>query len=257
MNTNPIRVRRWAIDWQGLGLPGRPSQLPHPSEFYGSDEGCARIAEHYEGKRPLDQLEEEERRFLREHITAEQQRIIDDARARFLQAVPRRYANVQPDERTADWVQRVTANHEETPSLLIVGPTGTGKTHLAWATLRAVVETGASISTRWKALTAVDMYASLRPGGSDDPEAALRTYSGTQLLFIDDLAAAKATEWTEEITYRIVNHRYEQCLPTIITSNVPPNGMREILGERVASRLTEMCERVVLKGDDLRKRRTA
>ena len=73
------------------------------------------------------------------------------------------------------------------------------------------------------------------------------------MLFVDDLAAAKLTEWTEEVTYRLVNYRYEQCLPGIFTSNVPPAQLRDALGERIASRLVEMCERIVLKGDDRRK----
>ena len=43
----------------------------------------------------------------------------------------------------------------------------------------------------------------------------------TSASFVDDLGAAKPSEWTEEINYRLVNHRYEHMLPTIFTSNVP------------------------------------
>lgn len=248
---------KWVLDWQGLGLICPPATLPHPNDYYGDPAGAARIKAHYAGDLKLADLGDEERTWLHDEITTEQQRVIEAATERFTSALPRRYSHVQPDDRTAPWVRRVTVDPDTAPGLMIVGPTGTGKTHLAWATLAAITQTGAPISNRWRALTAVDMYATLRPGGSKDPDATLRSYSGAHLLFIDDLAAAKATEWTEEITYRIINHRYEQCLPTMITSNVPPANMRDLLGERVASRLTEMCERVILRGDDLRKGRAA
>ncbi len=45
-------------------------------------------------------------------------------------------------------------------------------------------------------------------------------------------------------------------LPTLITTNLPTEQLRVALGDRVASRLAEMTERVILKGPD-RRRRTA
>ncbi|MGW6703564.1 ATP-binding protein [Streptomyces sp. NPDC054956] len=251
------RPNRPHIDWQALGLTAPPAHYPHPADYFGDDDGVARIKAHYKGELPASGLEPAERQWLHDEIAGEQRRLAEAGSKRFIETVPRRYAAVQPDVRTADWVRRVIANPETEPSLLLIGPTGTGKTHLAWGTLRAIAQSGSALACRWRAITAVDMYATLRPKGSPDPDAALASYSGAGLLFIDDLAAAKATEWTEEITYRIVNHRYEQCLPTMITSNVPPGQMKDLLGDRVASRLTEMCERVILRGDDLRKGRAA
>lgn len=75
------------------------------------------------------------------------------------------------------------------------------------------------------------------------------------LLLLDDLGAAKTSEWTEELTYRLINHRYEHMLPTLITTNLPTAELRTALGDRVASRLAEMTERVILTGPD--RRRTA
>ena len=57
------------------------------------------------------------------------------------------------------------------------------------------------------------------------------------------------------ITYRLINHRYEHMLPTLITTNLPTAELRTALGDRVASRLAEMTERVILTGPD--RRRTA
>lgn len=137
------------------------------------------------------------------------------------------------------------------PSLLLVGTTGTGKTHLAYGALRALV--GAEVGVRWHATTSADLYAHLRPRPGTDTERELRAVSRCPLLILDDLGAAKTSEWTEEITYRLVNHRYEQLLPTLITTNLPIRDLRAAVGDRVASRLAEMTERVVLTGADRRR----
>ncbi len=99
------------------------------------------------------------------------------------------------------------------------------------------------------------MHARLRPRAGHDGERELQTLTRCPLLLLDDLGAAKTSEWTEELTYRLINHRYEHMLPTLITTNLPTAELRTALGDRVASRLAEMTERVVLTGPD--RRRTA
>ncbi len=70
------------------------------------------------------------------------------------------------------------------------------------------------------ATTAADLYGRLRPGGSDQgTEHELRRYTRVPILLLDDLGSAKASEWVEEITYRLINERYNACRPTIFTSN--------------------------------------
>ncbi|MFD7993136.1 ATP-binding protein [Streptomyces mexicanus] len=139
-------------------------------------------------------------------------------------------------------------------SLLITGPTGTGKTHQAYGAIRALL--GRGVRLRWEGTTTADLYARLRPRAGHDTERDLQTLARSPLLLLDDLGAAKASEWTEELTYRLINHRYEHLLPTLITTNLPTRELRDALGDRVASRLAEMTERVILTGPD-RRRRTA
>ena len=55
----------------------------------------------------------------------------------------------------------------------------------------------------------------------------------------------------------MIDHRYANCLPLIITSNMPPKNVADQTGERVASRLAEMCEVVQMTGPDRRKRGAA
>jgi DNA replication protein DnaC len=137
------------------------------------------------------------------------------------------------------------------PSLFISGPVGTGKTYQAYGALRAIAARG--IRARWEAVSAPDLYSRLRPRPGVDSEIEFRTVASLGLLLLDDLAAAKATEWTEEVTYRLINHRYEHQLATIFTTNLKAKEIATAVGERIASRLAEMCTVVPLTGEDRRK----
>ncbi|CAL9605522.1 hypothetical protein SUDANB95_05481 [Actinosynnema sp. ALI-1.44] len=176
--------------------------------------------------------------------------------------IPGRYADATPDHQdVANWVREITAGAvgaaramnpviRSGPSLLILGPVGTGKTYQAHGAIRALAHSGCAFS--WLITTAADVYAQLRPRPRVDSEKEFERISGTTVLVLDDLGAAKATEWTEEVNYRLINHRYELELPTIITSNLQGRELVAQLGERVASRLVEMCRRTTLLGKDRR-----
>ena len=149
---------------------------------------------------------------------------------------------VDPDEPVA-WVRTG-------PSLLLYGVCGTGKTHNGYGALRALSTSGAFCG--WVATPAADLYARLRPRHGVDSEDVFERHAKAPVLMLDDLGAAKGTDWVEEVNYRLINHRYERMLPTLVTSNVPPRDLAGVVGERVASRLTEMATPVVLKGTDRR-----
>ena len=138
------------------------------------------------------------------------------------------------------------------PSLLLLGVTGVGKTHEAYGAMRELAVTG--VYGQWQVTTAADLYAALRPRHGIDSEAEFRKYRDARLLLIDDLGAErKPTEFTEEINFRLINHRYEHHLPTLMTSNMRPKELSERLGDRVTSRLQEMCQRVPMEGNDRRR----
>ena len=140
---------------------------------------------------------------------------------------------------------------ESSPSLLILGPVGTGKTHQAYGAVRTLAMRGVTVG--WHADTAAGLFASLRPRDGSDSEAEYRRVAAVPLLLLDDLGAAKGSEWTEEILYRLINDRYEAMLPGLFTSNIPAPQLRDALGDRVASRLAEMCRQIALRGNDRRR----
>lgn len=177
------------------------------------------------------------------------------------QRIPRHYRQAvltSPDVRA--WIDQLVAGAggrivpaiSTGPSLLLLGPTGVGKTYEAFGAIRELAVTG--VQAKWVAATAADIYAALRPRPLVDSETEFKRFADAAVLVVDDLGAAKATEWTEEVNYRLINHRYEAEKPTLITSNVLPSQLGQALGDRVSSRLMEMCQRVVLRGAD---RRTA
>jgi len=173
--------------------------------------------------------------------------------------IPPRYAGATATAPAiVDWVHQLRdlalpSGHvaRTGPSLLVLGPTGVGKTHQAYGALRMLASCG--VRGRWVAVPAADLYARLRPRHGVDSEAEFTKIADAPILVVDDLGAAKPSEWTEEINYRLVNHRYEHMLPTIFTSNVPARELGQVLGDRVASRLCEMAVRVVLEGADRRR----
>ncbi|ATW48237.1 ATP-binding protein [Streptomyces peucetius] len=176
--------------------------------------------------------------------------------------IPERYqAAVADHPAITAWVREVARAGRPGPggapgiaqgrSLLIVGTTGTGKTHQAYGAVRCLITAG--VRLRWKATTAADLYADLRPRPGHDGERELMDMARCPLLIIDDLGAAKSSEWTEEITTRLINRRYNEMLPTLITTNLGMADLRDYIGDRVASRLTEMTDKVILDGPDRRR----
>ncbi len=159
-------------------------------------------------------------------------------------------------------VQAIIKWSKEGPgSLLIHGPYGTGKTSLAVSCLRARVEQD---ETDALFLTAPGLLDRIRrtyePRKSRDSSEAteadvLDAVLHASLLVIDDLGAERPTDWVQEKLFTVINHRHDQMLPTVFTSNLDPEGLAKHLGERIAWRIVEMSEVIKLDGPNLRDRK--
>jgi DNA replication protein DnaC len=178
--------------------------------------------------------------------------------SRWKTATPYRYQEAQTTHpQVIAWAERAIDDPRTAGILFLTGPFGTGKTHQAYGALRRIAEAGPD-RFELVALTAPDMYALMRPNGSErGPEYEVKRLMRIPLLLVDDLGTEKISEFTEEATYRILNERYNECRPLIITSNLPvanPNGpdLKDQLGERITSRLAQTTTVVVIGGNDRR-----
>jgi DNA replication protein DnaC len=145
----------------------------------------------------------------------------------------------------------VTRGPSERASLLFLGPVGVGKSHAAYGAIRALSVSGARCV--WEVVSAAEVYGRLRPRPKFDAEDELVRLCKIGVLVLDDVGAAKDTEFTAEINFRLVDYRKKWHKPTIITSNLQPKDLPVFLGERVASRLRAMTTTVVFKGTDRRR----
>jgi DNA replication protein DnaC len=147
--------------------------------------------------------------------------------------------------------------------LLLVGPAGRGKTHLACAVLSELVTTkGVSGLYADFSDLLLRIQTSFRPDADASKESVLTPYSDVELLVLDELGASKPHAWVLDVLYNLLNTRYNRKRITIATSNFEDepdsaSGEREKLedriGYRLRSRLYEMCTLVPLRGKDYRK----
>lgn len=105
--------------------------------------------------------------------------------------------------------------------LVITGPHGQGKTHLAAAIANRCIETGRPVFF----VHVPDLLDHLRAGFSPTAELSYgnlyEQVTGAPLLVMDGLGAQSSTPWAQEKLQQIMNHRYNAELPTVITTALP------------------------------------
>jgi DNA replication protein DnaC len=144
--------------------------------------------------------------------------------------------------------------------LFLEGPPGVGKTHLAVAVLKQVVQTSGAHGVFYDTRDLLRVIRSTYDPSIRTTEIeVLRPVMRADLLVLDDLGAEKTSEWVEETMNLIVNTRYNERRLTIFTSNyqdIPddtdPNSLLFRIGFRMRSRLHEMCEFIEMDGADYR-----
>jgi DNA replication protein DnaC len=144
--------------------------------------------------------------------------------------------------------------------LFLEGQPGVGKTHLAVAVLKQVIQTSGARGIFYDTRDLLRVIRSTYDPSTRTTELdVLRPVMTADLLVLDDLGAEKTSEWVEETMNLIVNTRYNERRLTIFTSNykdIPddtdPNALLFRIGHRMRSRLHEMCEFLEYDGADYR-----
>ena len=141
-------------------------------------------------------------------------------------------------------------------SILLLGGTGLGKTHLSTSVAREVIELGFDVFYN----TAVGMISdfevrrfgnTMALGDADNTE----RYVACDLLILDDLGTEVVNQFTQSCLYYVLNSRLNLNRPTIISTNLKPDELRRTYADRITSRL--MGEFLILPfyGTDIRKQK--
>lgn len=152
-----------------------------------------------------------------------------------------------------DWLRRAAdPDSAKRRGLLLTGPVGVGKTHLAAAAAGSLLE---HRPVRW--LTGPLLLARLGTGiGTREHDDIIGLLLGRTALVVDDLDKVRATEYGAEQIFTAVDSRVTEGVPLLVTTNLELDELAERwpdpFGEAIASRLAGYCERVHMDGPDRR-----
>lgn len=192
--------------------------------------------------------------------------------------IPRRYEHCElnnfdnPFKNQSTDIARLAAEKfvDEYPmpqpfGLLFMGPQGIGKTHLAVGIIKRLIREKSipSLFCTFPELLK-EIQDSWNPVSQSSEMTLLQPILNVEVLVLDELGAQKPSDWVRDQVAYILNYRYNENKVTIITTNfldhgtVPSKEDRKIdslsqrIGERIRSRLFEMCKTVKMDGKDFR-----
>jgi DNA replication protein DnaC len=143
--------------------------------------------------------------------------------------------------------------------LLLVGPCGSGKTHLAVAVLLGIIQADKPGRVMFENFSDLiqSIQASFDSDHSPSKTELLQPLIAADLLVIDELGAQKPTPWVQDILYYVINSRYNEARTTIFTTHSldqPAESTVESLQGRIGvplrSRIYEMAWKVDFSGVD-------
>ncbi len=144
--------------------------------------------------------------------------------------------------------------------LVLSGSCGSGKTHLAVGVLRRLVEDYGKVGLFAEFTDLLRRIQESFDRRSQTPSfAVLQPALDAEVLLLDDLGTMRMTPWVQDTLGLIINERYSNQRITLITTNLRRESsnneevLSERVGERVVSRLEEMCYFVDLDTSDYRK----
>lgn len=144
--------------------------------------------------------------------------------------------------------------------LLFMGSVGVGKTHLAVSILCGLIEKGVNCLFYEFGSLLKEIQNSYSPISKTSELSVLQPIFDAEVLVLDELGASKPTDWVRDTMMLIINTRYNDKKLTIFTTNYLDNRRRDTeetledrIGARLRSRLYEMCQTLVIDGDDYRK----
>jgi DNA replication protein DnaC len=145
--------------------------------------------------------------------------------------------------------------------LVLMGPVGVGKTHLAVAILRGLIEKGVPCLFYENGSLLKEIQDSYNPVSHTSELRVLAPVFQAEVLVLDELGASKPTDWVRDTMMQIIGKRYNDKKLTIFTTNYlddrrnpSDETLEDRIGVRLRSRLFEMCRTVKIEGDDYRRK---
>lgn len=141
--------------------------------------------------------------------------------------------------------------------LLPVSGCGAGKTHLAVALAKQALTLGHTLKFATEGELVDGIRASYDDKSQESEAQILRDYGQAWLLVLDDVGTADvkamSLNWYQAKVYAVIDKRYRESRPVVLTTNLPPDEFAARLGPRVMSRLEDMGGGVHLDGPDRRR----
>lgn len=158
-------------------------------------------------------------------------------------------ANPIMSKRAKKYVENFQKFYQDGKGLLLYGNTGTGKTFIACCIANALIDKGYLVNVTNVAQIANGLFETF------DKTEYMERLLNCPLLVLDDLGIERKTEYMNETVYNVIDGRYRNGKPTIVTTNMTAKQIREPDGieqQRILSRIKERCIALEVDGDDRR-----
>lgn len=156
------------------------------------------------------------------------------------------------------WLKNIESNLDNGIGLYLFGGTGSGKTHIATSILKRAVATS---ETCGYFITA-EQYLETSYAALDDDRYEDESFEADTIYYIDNVydilvldglgTERRQSEFAKKSLTSMISKRYENQLPTIITSDIPQGKLSSIYGNRFSSIVTDCCLTVPFLGEDYR-----
>lgn len=187
------------------------------------------------------------------------QELAQEERSRLTRSgIRRRYLEAEPNDSVCKGYADVYVTGTGV-GLYVHGPVGVGKTYNVSGIAAELVRKGKNVimTSALKILSDIKETYDTRESSKEE----LARYTSCEILILDDLGKESASKWAVMTLFDLINTRYEQMLPIILTSQYTLDGLERRLGRTrefetaaaIISRIRETCVDVALTGPDMRK----
>jgi DNA replication protein DnaC len=184
-----------------------------------------------------------------ENLPPEQQELL------IVDVVRKRYRNAKMEHLAAGLREKLVGLNNR-DGVYIYGPTGTGKTYALAALAREYISLGYDVKRITYEELCLKIRDTFKPSSKQSEWGFIEPYLDCDKLILEDISTTvsvgrQESDFALRIVLLILDNRSENCLPTLITGNKPPNELENAFDSRIASRLRQ-GEIIQMVGKDRR-----